>query len=241
MAGKHRRPHAPARGRHRKPGQLASLSADKAAPAAMTAALALPAAAGFAAPAGAAAASAGPVATAQLTAYRIPAYPVAARQPARVTSYRIRPGDTLGAISARFCGTSADYPGLAAGNGIADPDLIMAGRHAADHLPGRACRGPRESRGEGLGRHLRLPEPLRRRRRRRLGRGLQLPGDRNGDRPARIPQHAPPLLLRGSSQRYSGSSSFEQCVISSANAEASPGDERSGSLRILSIQSLVAA
>jgi len=45
-----------------------------------------------------------------------------------VSAYRIRPGDTLSGIAARLCGSSSDYTGLAAANGIADPDLIYAGR-----------------------------------------------------------------------------------------------------------------
>jgi len=52
--------------------------------------------------------------------------PLAARVARSGRMYMIRPGDTLGAISARFCGTRADYPGLAAANGIGDPDLIYA-------------------------------------------------------------------------------------------------------------------
>jgi len=43
------------------------------------------------------------------------------------SAYRIRRGDTLSAIAARLCGNPADYTGLAAANGIADPDFILAG------------------------------------------------------------------------------------------------------------------
>jgi hypothetical protein len=43
------------------------------------------------------------------------------------SAYRIRLGDTLSGIAARLCGNPADYTGLAAANGIADPDLILAG------------------------------------------------------------------------------------------------------------------
>ena len=52
--------------------------------------------------------------------------PLAARVSRSGRTYLIRPGDTLGAISESFCGTRADYPGLAAANGIGDPDLIYA-------------------------------------------------------------------------------------------------------------------
>jgi hypothetical protein len=43
------------------------------------------------------------------------------------SAYHIRSGDTLSGIAARLCGNPADYTGLAAANGIRDPDLIYAG------------------------------------------------------------------------------------------------------------------
>lgn len=46
---------------------------------------------------------------------------------ATTARYVIRAGDVLSAISARFCGSSARYPDLAASNGITDPDVIIAG------------------------------------------------------------------------------------------------------------------
>jgi len=42
--------------------------------------------------------------------------------------YTVVTGDTLSAISGRFCGTSADYPALAAASGIKDPNVIYAGQ-----------------------------------------------------------------------------------------------------------------
>jgi resuscitation-promoting factor RpfC len=42
--------------------------------------------------------------------------------------YTVVAGDTLSRISARFCGTAADYPSLAAASGISDPNLIYAGQ-----------------------------------------------------------------------------------------------------------------
>jgi hypothetical protein len=51
-------------------------------------------------------------------------------RPARAAlpaSYTVRRGDTLSAIAARFCGSAADYPALAANNGIRDADLIYPG------------------------------------------------------------------------------------------------------------------
>jgi LysM repeat protein len=44
------------------------------------------------------------------------------------SAYTVAAGDTLSRISARFCGTSADYPALAAASGIANPDVIRAGQ-----------------------------------------------------------------------------------------------------------------
>ena len=59
------------------------------------------------------------------------------------SAYRIRPGDTLSGIAARLCGDSSDYTGLAAANGIRNPDFILAGAtlyrircyHAAIAIP----------------------------------------------------------------------------------------------------------
>jgi hypothetical protein len=44
------------------------------------------------------------------------------------SSYTVRSGDTLSRISARYCGTSADFPALAAASGIANPDMIYPGQ-----------------------------------------------------------------------------------------------------------------
>jgi resuscitation-promoting factor RpfC len=41
--------------------------------------------------------------------------------------YTVAPGDTLSHISARFCGTPADYPSLAAASGISNPNVIQRG------------------------------------------------------------------------------------------------------------------
>ena len=45
------------------------------------------------------------------------------------SAYKVVSGDTLSGISARFCGTSADYLSLAGASGIANPDLIYPGQH----------------------------------------------------------------------------------------------------------------
>ena len=55
--------------------------------------------------------------------HRHPAVHAAAR-----STYIVRSGDSLSRISARFCGTAADFPSLAAASGIANPDLIFPGQ-----------------------------------------------------------------------------------------------------------------
>ncbi len=62
------------------------------------------------------------------------------------TSYTVVSGDTLSRISARFCGTPADYPSLASASHIANANVIYAGQAitlachvvapAADPAPG---------------------------------------------------------------------------------------------------------
>jgi cell wall-associated NlpC family hydrolase len=52
----------------------------------------------------------------------------ATRSRHRPTSYVVARGDTLGAISARFCGTRSHYPNLAAASGIGNFDLIYPGQ-----------------------------------------------------------------------------------------------------------------
>lgn len=44
------------------------------------------------------------------------------------STYVVRSGDSLSQISARFCGTAADFPSLAAASGIANPNLIFPGQ-----------------------------------------------------------------------------------------------------------------
>jgi LysM repeat protein len=52
----------------------------------------------------------------------------AAHLTAARTSYTVAPGDTLSRISARFCGTPADYPSLAKASHIANANFISAGQ-----------------------------------------------------------------------------------------------------------------
>ena len=51
-----------------------------------------------------------------------------ARQTVVVRVYIVRPGDTLGAIAAQFCGNRADYPALANASGISNPNVIDVGQ-----------------------------------------------------------------------------------------------------------------
>ena len=44
------------------------------------------------------------------------------------SAYIVRSGDSLSRISARFCGSAADFPSLAAASGIANPNLIYPGQ-----------------------------------------------------------------------------------------------------------------
>ena len=53
---------------------------------------------------------------------------VAAPAAVSMSSYRVVPGDTLGAIAARFCVHFAAYPSLAAASGIGNPNLIFPGQ-----------------------------------------------------------------------------------------------------------------
>jgi LysM repeat protein len=50
------------------------------------------------------------------------------RHAAHRSVYTVVSGDTLSGISARFCGTAADYPSLAAASGISNPDVIQVGQ-----------------------------------------------------------------------------------------------------------------
>ena len=50
------------------------------------------------------------------------------RHAAPRTAYTVHSGDTLSAISGRFCGTAADYPSLAAASGITNPDVSQVGQ-----------------------------------------------------------------------------------------------------------------
>ena len=59
---------------------------------------------------------------------RVPTALPSSPAPAAASSYVVRPGDTLSAIAARFCGSAGAFPSLAAASGIRNPDLIYPGR-----------------------------------------------------------------------------------------------------------------
>lgn len=126
--------------------------------------------------------------------------------PTRRSSYTVISGDTLSGISARFCGTPADYLSLAGASGIANPDVIYPGQaiklgcHAAPIRWAPAPASPAPSRPGG--RHA----------------GARAD---SGSRPHSAPRHrAPGRHARTPTARPSGSFStegmaaFESCVIS---------------------------
>jgi len=102
-----------------------------------------------------------PAAPGTLAAAVVPA--AAAASPARPVrtragTYRVRLGDTLSGISARFCGTAAAWPSLAAASRIADADLIYPGQRVVLSCHGapavaRALAAPRARHDRFDGRH----------------------------------------------------------------------------------------
>jgi LysM repeat protein len=122
-------------GRHAKPGTPVSAAlagtAAKAVPASLVAAgsalvLSSPASAAIAAPPGLVHAGASDLAPVKTAAEST--WVTRGRHAAPRPVYTVVSGDTLSSISARFCGTAADYKTLAAASGITDPDLIRAGQ-----------------------------------------------------------------------------------------------------------------
>lgn len=63
--------------------------------------------------------------------------PVQAKAVEDPAKYTVKPGDTLGAIAAKFCASAGRYLNLAAANRVANPDLILAG--ATLNASNRAC------------------------------------------------------------------------------------------------------
>jgi LysM repeat protein len=85
------------------------------------------------------------------------------RHAAHRSVYTVVSGDTLSGISARFCGTSADYPSLAAASGISNPDAISPGQHirlSCHHKHGAvADDGAPSSSGSGSAGQAPAPQP----------------------------------------------------------------------------------
>ena len=124
-------------GRHARPGTPVSTAligtAAKAVPASLVAGaagsalvLAGPASAAVVPPAGLVNAGATDLAPVKATAEST--WVTTGRHAAPRSIYTVAAGDTLSGISARFCGTAADYKTLAAASGITDANMIHAGQ-----------------------------------------------------------------------------------------------------------------
>ena len=124
-------------GRHARPGTPVSTAligtAAKAVPASLVAGaagsalvLAGPASAAVVPPAGLVNASATDLAPVKATAEST--WVTTGRHAAPRSIYTVAAGDTLSGISARFCGTAADYKTLAAASGITDANMIHTGQ-----------------------------------------------------------------------------------------------------------------
>jgi LysM repeat protein len=116
------------------------------------------------------------------------------------SAYTVVSGDTLSRISARFCGTPADYLSLAGASGISNPNLIYPGQtvklkcHAAPlQLPAvsttaRVSGAHRSSASDS--------------------------DDRSPGRHARLGRHARPVAPPAGNVSTAGMAAFEACVIS---------------------------
>jgi resuscitation-promoting factor RpfC len=144
--------------------------------------------------AGATAVPAGPVhsSAAELAAVKLGAFRASlsrGRHASPHPVYTVVTGDTLSGISARFCGTAADYPSLAAASGIADPNVIYPGQaiRLACHHRAAPAAGPS---GDGS------------------ADDDAAPAAPAAAAPAQVPQTPPPAASTA------GMSAFEACVIS---------------------------
>jgi hypothetical protein len=124
------------------------------------------------------------------------------------SSYIVRSGDSLSQISARFCGTAADYPSLAAASGIANPNLIFPGEsitvncHAAVPVPAavHVTSAHRHQHARHAGHH--------------ADRDHTRPAGRHSA-PGRHARRSDPGRTRGSGHvGTEGMGAFEACVIS---------------------------
>ena len=69
------------------------------------------------------------IASEQLASLEVaPSHTLTAATVAASATYRVRPGDTLGAIAQRFCGRFSAFPSLAAASRISNPNLIFPGQ-----------------------------------------------------------------------------------------------------------------
>lgn len=82
-------------------------------------------------------------------AYSVPAVPAVRERPAAVSVYVVAGGDTLSGVSARFCGTPADYPALAAASGITDANVIYPGQRVSLDCSGHPVQVPSRMPGDG--------------------------------------------------------------------------------------------
>ncbi len=130
----------------------------------------------------------------------------AARPAAAHSTYIVRSGDSLSRISAKFCGTAADFPSLAAASGIANPNLIYPGQSITlnCHAPVPAPAAPA---------HLTAAH--------HRARHASHHADRNNHTRPAVAAQGPGAHARGSEGRHSGGhvgtegmGAFEACVIS---------------------------
>jgi len=130
----------------------------------------------------------------------------AVRSAAARSSYIVRSGDSLSQISARFCGTAADFPSLAAASGIANPNMIFPGQsitlncHAPAPAPAHVTSAVKHHHARHAGHH--------------ADRDHTRPAGRHSA-PGRHARHSEPRHARQPSHvGTAGMAAFEACVIS---------------------------
>jgi hypothetical protein len=133
------------------------------------------------------------------------------------STYVVRSGDSLSRISARFCGTAADFPSLAAASGIANPNLIYPGQsitlncHAPVPAPAPAPPAHTTAHAHPAHDHTR---PARHARHDGRGDDHTRPAGRH-KAPGRHARHSEPRHARQPSHvSTEGMAAFEACVIS---------------------------
>jgi hypothetical protein len=133
------------------------------------------------------------------------------------STYIVRSGDSLSRISARFCGTAADFPSLAAASGIANPNLIFPGQsvtlncHAPVPAPAPAAPAHTTAHARPAHDHTR---PARHAHHDGHGDDHTRPAGRH-KAPGRHARHSEPRHARQPSHvSTEGMAAFESCVIS---------------------------